>query len=98
MSLSIEEVQKIARLARIVLTSEEEQRYAKTISAVLAYMDILNEVQVDGVEPTAQVTGLHNVMRADVVVESDIKQALIAQMPQVEQNELVVPAVFAEEV
>lgn len=98
MSLSIDEVKKIAQLARIKLTPEEEQRHAVTISAVLEYMNILNEVDTAGVEPTFQVTGLENVVRADEVVESRLAKELMAQMPQVEDNELVVPAVFVDEV
>ncbi len=94
MSISIDEVRKIAQLARIKLTPEEEQRHAVTISAVLEYMNILNEVDTSGVEPTFQVTGLENVVRADEVRESKLVEELMAQMPQIEDNELVVPAVF----
>ena len=97
MSLSIEEVKKIAHLARIKLSPEEEQRYAVTISAVLDYMKILNEVDTGGVEPTYQVTGLADVVRADEVRQSPLQKELLVQMPQLEDNELVVPAVFAEE-
>ncbi len=96
MSLSIEEVKKIAQLARIKLSPEEERRHAVTISAVLDYMNILNEVDTNGVEPTLQVTGLEDVVRPDEVRQSELQKELIAQMPQVEDNELVVPAVFAE--
>ena len=94
MSLSIDEVKKIAQLARIKLTSEEEQRHAVTISAVLDYMNILKEVDTSGVEPTFQVTGLEDIVRADEVKQSNLNKELMAQMPQVEDNELVVPAVF----
>lgn len=97
MSLSIEEIKKIAQLARIKLTPEEEPRYAATISAVLDYMNILNEVDTSSVEPTFQVTGLEDVVRADEVKESVIVKELMAQMPQTEHNELVVPAVFVDE-
>lgn len=97
MSLTIEEVQKIAQLARIKLSAEEEQRYAITISAVLDYMNILNEVDTVGVEPTLQVTGLQDVTRSDEVKESDLAAELIAQMPHIKDNELVVPAVFIDE-
>lgn len=98
MSLSIEEVKKIAQLARIELTPEEEKRHAETISAVLEYMTILNEVDTTGVEPTFQVTGLEGVVREDAVVEcsADVKEKLIGQMPKVVMNELVVPGVFEE--
>jgi aspartyl-tRNA(Asn)/glutamyl-tRNA(Gln) amidotransferase subunit C len=96
MSLSIDEVRKIATLARIKLTLQEEQRHAVTISAVLDYMSILNEVDTVGVEPTFQVTGLEDIVRVDEIRESKITKELMAQMPQIEDNELVVPAVFAD--
>ena len=96
MAVTIAEVKKIAELARIELTPVEEKRHAETISAVLEYMKILNEVDTTDIEPTCQVTGLQNVARADAVVDSVIKKELIAQMPQVEMDELVVPAVFEE--
>jgi aspartyl-tRNA(Asn)/glutamyl-tRNA(Gln) amidotransferase subunit C len=96
MSLSIEEIKKIASLARVELTPEEEKRHAETISAVLDYMKILNEVNTDGVEITAQVTGLTDVFRDDVARNSGIQQSILAQMPEVEQDELVVPEVFED--
>lgn len=94
MAISIPEVKKIAELARLELTPEEEVRHAETISAVLEYMKILNEVDTNGVEGTYQVTGLENVTRADRAIPCDIRDKLIEQMPEVEQDELVVPAVF----
>jgi aspartyl-tRNA(Asn)/glutamyl-tRNA(Gln) amidotransferase subunit C len=97
MSLSIEEVKKIAQLARIKLTPEEEERHAETISAVLDYINILNEVDTSGIEPTLQVTGLEDMTRVDEVKESGIIKGLMVQMPQLENNELVVPAVFVDE-
>lgn len=96
MSLTVEEIQKIASLARLKLSSDEEKRYAVTISAVLDYMKILNEVDTTDVEPTFQVTGLEDVYREDVAVDSGIQSKLMDQMPQVESNELVVPEVFEE--
>ncbi len=94
MAISLEEVRKIAQLARLNLTEKEEKRHAETISAVLDYMKILNEVDTDGVEITSQVTGLSDVTRADDPADCEIKKALIAQMPEVKDNELAVPAVF----
>jgi len=94
MSISVEEVKKIARLARIELTPEEEKRHAETISAVLDYMKILNEVGTTGVEPTFQVTGLQDVTRIDEAKDSQIVEELIAQMPKVKERELEVPGVF----
>lgn len=96
MSLSIEEVRKIAQLARIKLSPAEEKRHAETISTVLDFVAQLNEVNTDGVEPTAQVTGLEDVSREDVSRDCAHKKELLAQMPMLEHKLLKVPAVFKD--
>ncbi len=94
MALSLEEIRKIATLARLKLTPEEERRYAETISAVLEYMTILNEVDTTGVPPTFQVTGLEQVVREDEVKAGSHRAELLTQFPEVKHDQLVVPAVF----
>lgn len=94
MSITIQEVKKIASLARIKLSAEEEKRHADTISAVLDYMKILNEVDTNGVEPTYQVTGLSDKTREDIVKKSGREKELVAQLPETAMGELVVPGVF----
>lgn len=96
MPLSIEEVRKIALLSRLKLSPEEEKRHAETISTVLEFVAELNEVDTEGVEPTAQVTGLEDVWRDDISRDCVYKKELLAQMPQVENNLLKVPAVFKD--
>ncbi|MFA5174958.1 MAG: Asp-tRNA(Asn)/Glu-tRNA(Gln) amidotransferase subunit GatC [Patescibacteria group bacterium] len=96
MSITVEEVKKLAKLARIALTPEEEQRHAETISAVLDYMDVLNEVDTENVELTSQVTGLKNIVRLDEIRGKDSQKELIEQMPLVKDGKLAVPAVFEE--
>jgi len=97
MSLSVAELKKIAQLARIKLTADEEKRYADTISVVLDYMKILNEVDTKGVEQTSQVTGLEDVTRPDEPRDCKLVKELLAQMPEVKNNELVVPVVFEQD-
>ena len=94
MSLTPEEINKVATLARLRLTPEEAVRHAETISAVLDYMTILNEVDTSQVEPTFQVTGLKEIMRADVTEVSPLSEKLIAKFEKIEDTWLVVPAVF----
>ncbi len=94
MAISIAEIRKIALLARLRLTPEEELHYAETITAVLDYMEILNEVDTTGVEPTYRGIELSNITRADVAEKSPLVDALLAQMPQVKAKKLVVPGVF----
>jgi aspartyl-tRNA(Asn)/glutamyl-tRNA(Gln) amidotransferase subunit C len=79
MRLSKNEIQHIAKLARLELTEAELEKYGGQLSAVLNYIDQLKEVDVKGVEPTAQVTGLENVLREDKVRDwagDEIEEAL----------------------
>ena len=61
----------IAELARIELSSEEVNRFAKEISDVLGYVEQLGEVDTEGVEPISQVKGKINVFRDDVAKDAD---------------------------
>lgn len=69
MKLTDDEIKHVANLARLELSEEEVLKYGSQLSDVLSYIDQLREVDVDGVEPTAQVTGLLNVLREDEVNE-----------------------------
>ncbi|MFH1291633.1 MAG: Asp-tRNA(Asn)/Glu-tRNA(Gln) amidotransferase subunit GatC [bacterium] len=92
--ITIEQIKKIAGLARIELTPAEEKHHAKTMSAVLGYMKILEEVDIGNIEPTSQVTGLKNIVREDVSRDCNYTKELIAQMPEVQYDKLKVPVVF----
>lgn len=67
--LSPEDVLKLARLARIDLSETEVQEFTSEFDKILAYVEKLQEVDVDGLKPTTQVSGLKNVMRADEVID-----------------------------
>lgn len=62
-----EELQHVAKLSRIKLTDEQVKKFAGQLGRVFEYMDVLKEVDVEGVEETSQVTGLENVMEKDEV-------------------------------
>jgi aspartyl-tRNA(Asn)/glutamyl-tRNA(Gln) amidotransferase subunit C len=79
MALKNQEIKHIANLARLELTEEELEKYGGQLSDILDYIDQLKEVNTIGVEPTAQVTGLKNVLREDKIEnwdEDEIKAAL----------------------
>lgn len=99
MSLTKDQVEIIAQLARIKLTDEEKEKYAEQLSVVLDYMKLLNEVDVEGVEETCQVTGLEDVFREDKVEEcdEDARNKLIEQFPNKVRNLLKVKAIFEKE-
>ena len=96
MKLTKKEVEHIALLARLGLTEAEMEKYAGELSSILDYVEQLKEVDTDGVEPTAQVTGLENVMRADEIKECDAatRDALLRLAPDREDNLIKVKSVF----
>jgi aspartyl-tRNA(Asn)/glutamyl-tRNA(Gln) amidotransferase subunit C len=59
------DVTHVAKLADLTITPEETEKFEKQLSDVLDYIKKLDEVDVSGIEPTSQVTGLENVIRED---------------------------------
>lgn len=93
--LDIEQVQHIARLSRLRLTKDEEELYSGQLSPVLSYVEQLQEVDTENVEPTANVTGLFNIDRKDRVELSGITYDDIAKnAPEFKDGFFVVPGVF----
>lgn len=67
--LTRDDVLKLASLARLDLTDDEVELYKTELSKILDYVAMLEKADVAGLEPTAQVTGLKNVMRKDEVID-----------------------------
>jgi aspartyl-tRNA(Asn)/glutamyl-tRNA(Gln) amidotransferase subunit C len=65
--LSKEEVGHVAKLGGLTLTPKEVKRFQKQLSEILDYVEMLNKVSTEEVEPTSQVTGLENVFREDEI-------------------------------
>ncbi len=82
---------KLARLARISLSDAEVEEFSGELSAILQYVEQLSSVDVEGLAPTNQVTGLTNVMRKDEVIDYGYAPAdLLKNVPAVENNQLKV--------
>ena len=96
MKLTLEEIEHIARLARLDLSEDELIRYGDQLSAVLDYIDQLREVDVNGVEPTAQVTGMRNIWREDEVRDcpEEERQAALKEAPELEEGQIKVKRVL----
>jgi len=71
MSITKEEIEHIAELARLELTAKEKIKFGVQLDSILNYVKQLKEVATIGVEPTAQVSGLINVWREDRVENWD---------------------------
>jgi aspartyl-tRNA(Asn)/glutamyl-tRNA(Gln) amidotransferase subunit C len=67
--ISRDDVVKLARLARLELTELEIDEYVSELTEIIGYVDLLQTVDVTGLKPTNQVTGLTNVTRPDVIVD-----------------------------
>jgi aspartyl-tRNA(Asn)/glutamyl-tRNA(Gln) amidotransferase subunit C len=89
--LTRDDILKLAQLARIDLDETEADAFVGELSAILAYVRQLDQVDVTGLKPTSQVTGLTNVMRADTADEPAYTQEdLLRNVPHVEQEQLKV--------
>lgn len=95
MKLTKEQVEHIAKLARLKLSEAEIAKFQTQLSGILDYVEQLNEVGTDNVEPTAQVTGLTNVTREDKPEKLENTGALLECSPlPVEKNQIKVKNVF----
>ena len=65
MKLEVSQVQKVAKLANLTLTPQEEEKFSEQLSKILGYIEELNAVNTDSVEPTFNVVNRDNVLRAD---------------------------------
>ncbi len=96
MKLDKKQIEHIARLARLELTEKEMQTYGSQLSDILNYINQLQEVDVNNIEPTAQVTGMENVFREDKVKEwdKDERQAALEQAPELKDGQVKVKRVL----
>ena len=92
--LTVEEVKKIAVLARIELTEDEVERFRTDLSVVLDYVNELQQVDTEGVDEVSQVTGLVNVQREDTAVMSEIVEDIKAGAPEIKDGYYKVRAIL----
>lgn len=78
-------------LSQISLTEEEKQETAGELKKILAYMEKLEELDTDGVEPMSHVFPVQNVFREDIVEREDQREALLENAPQKKEEQYLVP-------
>ncbi len=96
MKLSRDQVKHVAKLANLPLTSEEEEKYSEQLSETLDYIEQLNKIDTENVEPTHSVTGLSNVMRADETATSLTQDEALQNAKNKENGFFKVKAIFNE--
>jgi aspartyl-tRNA(Asn)/glutamyl-tRNA(Gln) amidotransferase subunit C len=93
MSVDAATVRRIAHLARIAVAENEIEHLRGEINNMLAFVEQLNEVNVDGVEPTASVEDMKLKMRDDVVSDGDYVKRVLANAPASDDGFFQVPKV-----
>ena len=97
MELSREDVRKVADLARLKVTDEELDLLANDLRKIVGYVEVLNEVDTTGVVPMVHAVELHNVLRADELVESLPRTAALSNAPRTDGDYFLVPAIIDAE-
>lgn len=94
--LSRDDVLKLARLARLSLSDEEVEQYRSELSDILEYVEQLSSVDVEGLKPTNQVTGLTNVTRPDKTRDYGYSpEDLLRNVPAVKDGQIKVKRTLA---
>lgn len=88
------QVRKVAKLSRLELTSEEVEEFAGQLSAILDYMEKMNELDTANVEPLAHCLPITNVLRQDEVKESLGTNKTLANAPQRDGEFFKVPKIL----
>jgi aspartyl-tRNA(Asn)/glutamyl-tRNA(Gln) amidotransferase subunit C len=93
MSVDADTVRRIAHLARIAVTEAEVPHLQGELNAMLAFVEQLSEVNVDGVEPMTSVMPMEMKKRQDVVNDGEIADDVVANAPATENHFFLVPNV-----
>ena len=97
MKLTCDQVKKVAKLANLPITSEEEERYSQQLSKILDYIEQLNKVDSEGVEPLYNVSAKNGKLRPDVVEKSMTQDEALQNAVNKRQGQFVTKGVFENE-
>lgn len=96
MSLDIEQVRHVARLARLQLTDDELERFRGQLSAILDHAETVMSLAAEDVPPTSHALPLKNVLRPDVAGECLSQEKALSTAPEQEQGRFKVPRIIEE--
>lgn len=89
--ISDETIEYVGILAKLELSGEEKEQAKKDMESMLDYVDKLNELDTDGVEPMSHVFPVNNVFREDIVTNGDDREEILAKAPERKDGAFVVP-------
>ena len=90
-----EQVKKVANLARLDITPEEEEQFTTQLNSILDYFDQLSELDTDNVPPTTRAIETSNITRPDQLQPFTDRQALLDSAPEQDGDYLCVPKIMA---
>jgi aspartyl-tRNA(Asn)/glutamyl-tRNA(Gln) amidotransferase subunit C len=96
MELTRADVEKVSLLSRLLLTDEEAGRMAKQLSSVVGYVEQLQAIPTDGVEPMVHAIDMHNVFANDIIEPALPRELALANAPKHDNECFRVPAVLGE--
>ncbi|HEY9735850.1 MAG TPA: Asp-tRNA(Asn)/Glu-tRNA(Gln) amidotransferase subunit GatC [Trichocoleus sp.] len=92
--IDLDQVRKVALLARLDLTPEQEQQFTGQLSSILEYFEQLNELDTANVEPTTRAIELNNITRPDQLQSFPDREAILSCAPEREEDYFKVPKIL----
>ena len=94
MSIDAQTVKKVAKLARLELTENEISQHTKQMEKIVKFVEKINQLDTEGIVPTAHVLDIKNVSREDAAVNSSIRDELLKLAPESKDGFILVPRVI----
>jgi aspartyl-tRNA(Asn)/glutamyl-tRNA(Gln) amidotransferase subunit C len=94
MKITKEQVEHVAKLARLAITEEEKATFSEQLSSILTYVEQLNQLDTSKVEPTSHVLSMQNVFREDRVKDSLPREEILAGAPDASEEFFRVPRII----
>lgn len=91
MTITDDTITYVAALAKLELSGEEKERAKKDMSDILGYIDTMNELDTEGIEPMSHAFEITNVFREDVVTNGEDREQLLANAPAKKDGSFIVP-------
>ncbi|MCP8969845.1 Asp-tRNA(Asn)/Glu-tRNA(Gln) amidotransferase subunit GatC [Ectobacillus ponti] len=92
--ISVDTVKHVAHLARLAITEQEAEKFAKQLDAILTFAEQLNELDTENVKPMSHVLELKNVMREDVADKGLPIEDVLKNAPDHKDGQIRVPAIL----
>lgn len=89
-----EDIDHVAQLSRLELTTEEKLKFSKELEAILNYIDELNSANTEDIEPISQISGLSNIARIDKIANKNDRAKMLENAPEQQDGFIKVKQVF----